>query len=33
MPADAISAAGIDPRSRAEQLQPTDFVTLARRGA
>ena len=29
MAADAIAAAGIDPRARAEQLKPSDFVALA----
>ena len=32
MKPDAISAAGVDPRARAEQLQPSDFVALARHG-
>ncbi|MBN8726496.1 MAG: 16S rRNA (adenine(1518)-N(6)/adenine(1519)-N(6))-dimethyltransferase RsmA [Xanthomonadales bacterium] len=30
MPASRIAACGIDPRTRAEQLAPGDFVTLAR---
>ena len=30
MGADDIAAAGIDPRARAEQLPPSDFVALAK---